>query len=54
VGQGEATMNATDTADEFEIEGYDGTATYVRNAEGKISDISLFIQGSEMTGKKKM
>jgi hypothetical protein len=53
VGQGEAAMNPTDNADEFEIEGYDGTATYVRNADGKISDISLFIQGSEMKGKKK-
>jgi hypothetical protein len=54
VGQGEAAMNSTDTADEFEIEGYDGTATYVRDAEDKISGISLFIQGSEMGGKKKM
>jgi hypothetical protein len=54
VGQGEAAMNSTDTADEFEIEGYDGTATYVRDAEGKISGISLFIQGSEMSGKKKI
>lgn len=53
VGQGEAVMNSTDTADEFEIEGYDGTATYTRNADGEISGVSLFIQGSEMVGKKK-
>lgn len=54
VGQGEAVMNPTKTADEFSIEGYDGTATYTRNTEGKITGVSLFIQGSEMVGKKKM
>lgn len=54
VGQGEAAMLKTATADEFEIEGYDGTATFTRNAEGKISGVSLMIQGSEMNGKKKM
>lgn len=54
VGQGEANMNPTDTEDEFEIEGYDGTATYTRDADGKITGVTLFIQGSEMSGKKKL
>lgn len=54
VGQGEAGMNPTDKADVFAIEGYDGTATYTRGTDGEIAGISLIIQGSEMSGKKKM
>ncbi len=52
VGQGEADMLKTARKDEFEIRGYDGSATFIRDASGQITGVSLYIQGSQMQGKK--
>lgn len=54
VGQGEADMLQTTQKDEFEIQGYDGFAKFIRDASGQITGVSLSIQGSEMQGKKQI
>jgi hypothetical protein len=49
---GNAELKKTDTKDVFEIVGFGGTATFRRNEEGKITGVTLEVQGMVMEGSR--
>lgn len=49
---GNAELKKTDAKDVFEITGFGGTATFKRNEEGKVTGITLDVQGMVMEGSK--
>lgn len=51
--QGSAFLKATDKKDEYTVMGYDGKATFSRDAAGKIVKVLLQIQDMELNGEKK-
>jgi hypothetical protein len=50
--QGGAALKFSKVKDTFDISGYDGTCTFKRTAEGKISGVNLKVQGMDMNGTK--
>ncbi len=50
---GSAFLNPTKEKDVYEIEGYGGTAKFIRNSSNQIESIHLSVQDSDMHGKKK-
>jgi hypothetical protein len=50
--QGGAELKPTDKKDEFEVVGYGGTVVFERNAEGKVENLILTVQGMTMKGKR--
>ena len=51
--QGSAFLKTTDKKDEYTVVGYDGKATFSRDATGKIVKVLLQIQDMELNGEKK-
>jgi len=49
---GNSELKKTDTKDVFEIVAYSGTATFKRNAEGKITTLQIQVQDINMEGTK--
>jgi hypothetical protein len=49
---GNSELKKTDSKDVFEIVAYGGTATFKRNAEGKISGVQIQVQDVNMEGTK--
>ena len=50
--QGNATMKKTEEADVFTLVEYDGKATFVRNADKKITGIKIEVMGMVLEGTK--
>jgi hypothetical protein len=51
-GQGSAPLVPTSTVDVFSIEGYDGTATFTRDADKKVIKVTLSVQGQTIEAAK--
>lgn len=49
---GNSELKKTDTKDVFEVVAYSGTATFKRNAEGKITSLLIQVQDVNMEGTK--
>jgi hypothetical protein len=49
---GNAELKKTDVKDVFEITGFGGTATFKRSEEGKVTGVTLDVQGMVMEGSK--
>lgn len=49
---GNAELKKTDTKDMFEITGFGGTATFKRNAEGKVITLQIQVQDINMEGTR--
>jgi hypothetical protein len=49
---GNTELKKTDTKDVFDIVAYSGTATFKRNAEGKITSLRVQVQDLDMEGTK--
>lgn len=51
-GQGSAPLVPTATADVFNIEGFDGTATFIRDETKKVIKVKLEVQGQTIEGTR--
>jgi hypothetical protein len=51
-GRGSAEIIATTIADVFTIVGFNGTATFLRNEQKKVTGVLLEVQGQSIEGVK--
>ena len=54
VGQGVAELAKTETTDVFDVLGYKGKATFIRNEQKNVDKITLIIEGANMDGVRQI